>query len=68
MYITTLPVFTSASPTSYWTMNFDASPKTVAGLSALMQHDLRVIRWSNIKLGEKIEDIVKPPAKTIKQL
>lgn len=51
---------------SYWTMDFDASPKTLHSLSGLLRHDPRVIRWTMIKLGEKVEDVVEPPAKTLK--
>lgn len=51
---------------SYWTMNFDASPRTLQGLNILMKHDPRVIRWTNIKLGERVEDVVAPPAKTFR--
>ena len=47
-------------------MNFDASPRTLQGLNILMKQDPRVIRWTNIKLGERIEDVVTPPAKTLK--
>lgn len=47
-------------------MDFDASPKAVQGLNMLMKHDPRVIRWTNIKLGEKIEDVVRVPAKTLR--
>ncbi|GJE95915.1 ribosomal protein S6 [Phanerochaete sordida] len=50
----------------YWTMNFDASPKTLHSLDNILKHDPRVIRWTMIKLGEKVEDVVQPPSKTFK--
>ncbi|KAH9929614.1 ribosomal protein S6 [Epithele typhae] len=41
----------------YWTMQFDASPSTIRSLSRLMHDDPRVIRGTNIKLGEQVKDI-----------
>ncbi|GAB1524708.1 ribosomal protein S6 [Rhizoctonia solani] len=49
----------------YWTMHFDASPKVMQALGARMRQDPRVIRVNALKLGEKLEDIVKPREKTI---
>ena len=60
------PSFSADAPTSYWTMNFDASPKTLHSLDNILKHDPRVIRWTMIKMGEKVEDIVQPPSKTFK--
>ena len=47
-------------------MNFDASPKTLHSLDNILKHDPRVIRWTMIKMGEKVEDVVQPPSKTFK--
>jgi len=49
----------------YWTMRFDASPKTMKLLTSTLKREPRVIRWTVIKLGEKLEDILEPPAKTL---
>lgn len=54
------------SPASYWTMNFDASPRTLQSLSGVMRHDPRVIRMTTLKAGEKAEDIVRPKTKTLR--
>ncbi|PAV18693.1 ribosomal S6 [Pyrrhoderma noxium] len=42
----------------YWTMNFDTSPRLLARLNDQMRSDPRVIRWTMLKLGEKLEDVV----------
>ncbi|CAE6444631.1 unnamed protein product [Rhizoctonia solani] len=49
----------------YWTMHFDTSPKVMQALGARMRQDPRVIRVNTIKLGEKLEDIVKTQEKTV---
>lgn len=49
----------------YWFMHFDASPKTLKGLHTLLRKDPRVIRWTMIKEGEKIEDVVELKEQTI---
>ncbi|KZP18686.1 hypothetical protein FIBSPDRAFT_745026 [Athelia psychrophila] len=43
----------------YWTMHFDTSPRTLKSLNTIMRSDPRVIRWTMLKLGERIEDVVK---------
>jgi len=48
----------------YWTMHFDTSPRTLHSLNSIMRGDPRVIRWTMLKLGEKLEDVVKSPEKT----
>ncbi|EED83033.1 predicted protein [Postia placenta Mad-698-R] len=48
----------------YWTMHFDASPRTLKELDSLMKRDPRVVRWTMLKLGDKVEDVVTPPSKT----
>lgn len=40
-------------------MNFDTSPRTLKSLNSIMRSDPRVIRWTMLKLGERIEDVVK---------
>ena len=50
---------------SYWTMQFDASPTTLRSLNTIMRHDPRVIRWTNLKVGEKVTDVLAMPEKTI---
>lgn len=49
---------------SYWTMHFDTSPRTLRSLNSIMRSDPRVIRWTMLKLGEKVEDVVQSPEKT----
>jgi len=49
----------------YWTMHFDTSPRTLRSLSSIMRSDPRVIRWTMLKLGEKIEDVVKDREVTV---
>jgi len=51
----------------YWTMHFDTSPRTLRTLGGVMRRDPRVIRWTMLKLGEKVEDVVKPPEKTVER-
>ncbi|KAH9915675.1 ribosomal protein S6 [Fomitopsis serialis] len=48
----------------YWTMDFDASPRTLRTLNNLMRADPSVVRWTVLKLGDKVENIVTPPSKT----
>ncbi|EMD37783.1 hypothetical protein CERSUDRAFT_50089, partial [Gelatoporia subvermispora B] len=44
----------------YWAMHFDASPTSLRSLHSLMRKDQRVICWSTLRLGEKVEDVVRP--------
>lgn len=44
-------------PISYWTLHFDASPQTLRSLNGIMRRDPRVLRWSVLKLADKIEDL-----------
>ncbi|KAI0063560.1 hypothetical protein BV25DRAFT_1824107 [Artomyces pyxidatus] len=50
----------------YWSMHFDASPSNQRDLSKLLRKDPRVIRATVLKMGEKIEDVVVPREKTIR--
>jgi len=36
-------------------MQFDASPRTLNSLNSIMRNEQRVIRWTMLKLGEKVE-------------
>ena len=51
-------------PFSYWTMNFDVSPRTLREMDQMLRRDPRVIRWTMLKQGEKVEDIVEAREKT----
>ena len=42
---------------SYWTLHFDASPRTLRSLNGIMRRDPRVLRWTVLKLADKVEDI-----------
>ncbi|KAF8320699.1 hypothetical protein DL93DRAFT_2073341 [Clavulina sp. PMI_390] len=44
----------------YWTMHYDASPSLKSDVESRLRQDPRVIRWTTLKLGEKLEDVVKP--------
>ncbi|TFK53979.1 hypothetical protein OE88DRAFT_1711024 [Heliocybe sulcata] len=48
----------------YWMMYFDTSPKVLREFNTLMRNDPRVIRWTTLKIGDKVEDIVSRPEKT----
>ncbi|ESK97151.1 37s ribosomal protein mrp17 [Moniliophthora roreri MCA 2997] len=41
----------------YWTLHFDASPRTIQSLNKIMRQDPLVVRWTVLKLGSKVEDI-----------
>ncbi|KAF9465005.1 ribosomal protein S6 [Collybia nuda] len=50
----------------YWTMHFDTAPRTLRSLNSIMRRDPRVIRWTVLKLGAKVEDIAKEGQKAQK--
>ena len=56
---------TTPHSTSYWFMHFDSSPKTLKSLHTLLRKDPRVIRWTMLKEGEKLEDVVELKEQTI---
>ena len=56
---------TASRLNSYWFMHFDASPKTLKGLHTLLRKDPRVIRWTMLKEGEKLEDVVELKEQTV---
>lgn len=57
---------TDPYPSSYWTMHFDTAPRTLRSLNSIMRRDPRVIRWTVLKLGSKVEDIAKEGQKAQK--
>ncbi|KAI0812380.1 ribosomal protein S6 [Irpex lacteus] len=50
----------------YWAMNFDASPLVLNSLREILHYDPRVLRMTTLKLGDRVEDVVKPKAKTLR--
>ncbi|KZO98854.1 hypothetical protein CALVIDRAFT_424273 [Calocera viscosa TUFC12733] len=49
----------------YWIMRFDASPKSMKTLTAALKQDPRVVRWTTLKLGERLQDMLGSRAQTI---
>ena len=49
---------------SYWLMHFDANPSVLKALNHSMNIDERVFRATFIKLGDKLDDIVRRPDKS----
>jgi small subunit ribosomal protein S6 len=47
-------------------MHFDTAPRTLRSLNSIMRRDPRVIRWTVLKLGAKVEDIAKEGQKAQK--
>ncbi|KAG6842181.1 hypothetical protein C0991_001674 [Blastosporella zonata] len=41
----------------YWTLHFDTAPRTLRSLNAIMRRDPRVIRWTVLKLADKVDDV-----------
>jgi ribosomal protein S6 len=54
-----LVLITSNRLCSYWTLHFDASPRTVRSLNRIMRRDPRVIRWTVLKLADNLEALAK---------
>ncbi|KAM6502199.1 Ribosomal protein S6 [Amanita muscaria] len=50
----------------YWTMHFDTSPHTLQSLNKLMRQDPRVIRWTVLNLGSKVENVASEGQKAVK--
>lgn len=46
-------------------MHFDTSPRTLATLNERLRTDPRVVRWTMLKLGERLEDVVRDPSTTV---
>ena len=51
--------------TSYWTIQYDASPALMNSLVRQLRQDPRVIRWTTLKRGEAMKDIVEVKESTI---
>jgi len=51
----------------YWTLHFDTSPRTVRTLNNFLRQEPRVLRWTVLKLGEKIEDVATEGQKIIQE-
>lgn len=49
----------------YWSMYFDTSPAGLRSLTGMIRRDPRVIRWTMLKQGDKVEDVVLPREKTV---
>ena len=47
-------------------MHFDTSPQALAQLNRNLRTDTRVLRWTTLKLGEKLDDVVGKREKTIR--
>lgn len=44
---------------SYWTLHFDASPRTIRSLNSIMRRDPRVLRWTVLKLADNLEELAE---------
>ncbi|THG93730.1 hypothetical protein EW145_g8296 [Phellinidium pouzarii] len=49
----------------YWEMHFDAPPSVLEQLNAHMRTDPRVVRWTMLKLGERLDDVVDDKRRTV---
>ncbi|KZT24262.1 ribosomal protein S6 [Neolentinus lepideus HHB14362 ss-1] len=49
----------------YWMMYFDTSPRVLREFNSIMRKDPSVIRWTTLKVGDKVEEIVSRPEKTL---
>ena len=47
-------------------MHFDASPRTLTELNRSLRTDTRVLRWTTLKVAEKLDDVVEAREKTSK--
>jgi len=43
----------------YWTLHFDASPRTLRSLNGIMRRDPRVLRWTVLKLADDLEGLAE---------
>ncbi|KAF4621278.1 hypothetical protein D9613_000755 [Agrocybe pediades] len=43
----------------YWTMHFDTSPRTLRSLNGILRRDPRVLRWTVLKVADRVEDLSK---------
>ncbi|KAG6916669.1 hypothetical protein DXG01_005893 [Tephrocybe rancida] len=51
----------------YWTLNFDTAPRTLRSLNAIMRRDPRVIRWTVLKLADKVDAVAEQGHKAMSQ-
>lgn len=49
-------------------MDFDASPQSLRTLGQTLRKDQRVVRWTVLKQGEKVEDVLALRGKTAKAM
>ncbi|PPQ79961.1 hypothetical protein CVT25_003033 [Psilocybe cyanescens] len=49
----------------YWTLHFDTSPRTLRSLNGIMRSDPRVLRWTVLKLADRIEELSDKGGKVI---
>ncbi|KAG6845890.1 hypothetical protein H0H87_000696 [Tephrocybe sp. NHM501043] len=41
----------------YWTLHFDTAPVTLRTLNGIMRRDPRVIRWTVLKLADRVDHV-----------
>ncbi|KXN85366.1 30S ribosomal protein S6 [Leucoagaricus sp. SymC.cos] len=51
----------------YWSLHCDASPQTLRSLNNFLRRDPRVLRWSVLKLGDRVEDVAKQGRKLLQK-
>ncbi|KAF9451941.1 hypothetical protein P691DRAFT_698162 [Macrolepiota fuliginosa MF-IS2] len=51
----------------YWTLHCDTSPQTLRSLNNFMRRDPRVLRWTVLKLGDRVEDVARQGRKLTHQ-
>lgn len=49
----------------YWTLHCDASPQNLRSLNNFMRRDPRVLRWTVLKLGDRVEDVAREGRKLL---
>lgn len=52
---------------SYWSLHCDASPQTLRSLNNFMRRDPRVLRWTVLKLGDRVEDVARQGRKLMQR-
>ncbi|KAF5354664.1 hypothetical protein D9756_005371 [Leucocoprinus leucothites] len=53
------------TPMAYWTLHCDASPQNLRSLNNFMRRDPRVLRWTVLKLGDRVEDVAREGRKLL---
>lgn len=46
-------------------MHFDASPRLMQSLAEQLRQDNRVLKWTTLKLGERLQDIIRTKEQTV---